>query len=479
MFPSGPVTIYRFDSPCGRYCYVGQTQNIRERMQQHRSGDTAISRHCQECHACDRARQYYASSGWTGYFSQLGSATGKKQVDDLEHRYIEVACEEYIRDHNNPFPLNLRAEVGNGILLQAAKKLFEARAALAEKRSRIGPIQSELDNVERERDSLRTERENLRIERNISKAEQDSLEQKLDSVQHELNRTRGELDKVRQDFKGIQQKAIEVEKERDSFKAERDNLKEKSENEENAQEKRNQYRKERNSARQMLGRARKERDALKEERNELKRVQERAKRDFDKLSKRFQELQDRWNREKDAIRAGKLATMLFRVARLAVILALIFALVVILDSGSRAWLGRVAGRVGPALAQLLEDPHQSAAAAQPTGIRQFAAVSPTRATQRPVTHTPPSNVTPFSAPVPQQFTVIESLGANARACPQMDCDVLARLARGSQVTVMDEVQGETYRESALWYRIAWQDGPEEAFVHSSLLGPPTPTPDDG
>ena len=70
-------------------------------------------------------------------------------------------------------------------------------------------------------------------------------------------------------------------------------------------------------------------------------------------------------------------------------------------------------------------------------------------------------------------------GVRVRTCPRMDCDILTRLARGSQVTVTDEIQGEAYRDSALWYRVAWPDGPADAFVHSSLLGPPTLVPSDG
>ncbi len=69
-----------------------------------------------------------------------------------------------------------------------------------------------------------------------------------------------------------------------------------------------------------------------------------------------------------------------------------------------------------------------------------------------------------------------------RACPHKDnkeCPSLARLTSKDQVTVLNIVQGEQHEGSTLWYRIAWQDGTEEAFVHSSLLGAPTPPQADG
>lgn len=495
MSSSGPVIIYRFDSPCGRYCYVGQTQNLQARIQQHRSetGDTAIARHCQECEQCNRARQYHASRSWPKRFTQLGSATGKKQVDDLEHRYIEVACEDYIRDHNNPFPLNLRAEVGSGILLHAARNLYEIRMTLEEETFRIGPLQANLQSAEQERDSLKQKFVEVKKERVEERRVRNSLTRERDTLKEERDSTRRNLRKLREEWDGLERKLVAVEKERNkerrariSLTNEHDTLKRERDN---TGEERDELRNKLKSARQMLGKARKERDqyrderdALKEERGRLRQERDEAGLAREKLDDKYWKLKDQWNREKDSIRAGKLVTVLFRFARLALIPVLIIVLAVLLNSGSRAWLGRVAGRVGPALALLLEDPLRSGASVQPAEMRQSPATIPLQVTPRSTstsapTRMPTSTVSPLSEPAPQQLVVVETVGANARACPRMECEVLAKLVRGSQTNVMDEVRGETYRDSALWYRIALSDSFEEAFVHSSLLGPPLTAPD--
>ena len=467
MSSRSPIIIYRFDSPCGKYCYVGQARDLNTRMQQHSSetGDTAISRHCQECDQCNRARQYYASYSWAERFTQLGSATGKKQVDDLEHQYIEVACEEYIRDHDKPFPLNLRAEAGSGILLHAARNLYEIRTTLEGESLRVGPLQEKLQSAEQERDNLKQKLVEVEKERDEERRARNNLTGERDNLKGERDSARRNLDKLHEDRDGLERDLLAVEKERnkerrarisltnehDALKGERDS----------ARQEKDEIRNKLKSARQMLGNARKERDQYRNERDTLREERGRLRQERDEagqareiLNDKYWKLKDQWNREKDSIRAGKLATVLFGVARLIVIPVLIMAVVLVLNSDSRAWLGRVAGRVGPALALLMEEPLRSGARAQPAGTRQFATTNPLQVTPRSTgtsapTRVPPSTVSPLPETTSQKFIVVETLGANARACPRMDCDVLARLARGSQVTVMDEVQGETYRESTL------------------------------
>ena len=61
--------------------------------------------------------------------------------------------------------------------------------------------------------------------------------------------------------------------------------------------------------------------------------------------------------------------------------------------------------------------------------------------------------------------------SNARECAGTTCAVLARLEIGTRVDVVGQVAGEVFRESDQWYQVRLGDG-REAFVHTSLLGPP-------
>lgn len=86
--------------------------------------------------------------------------------------------------------------------------------------------------------------------------------------------------------------------------------------------------------------------------------------------------------------------------------------------------------------------------------------------------------TPNPSPTPRLLNALFD-GVRARACPRRDCDILGRLSVGGQATILGETQGEQVEGSTLWYRIALPNGTGGAFVHSSLLRPPTLVPSDG
>ncbi len=67
--------------------------------------------------------------------------------------------------------------------------------------------------------------------------------------------------------------------------------------------------------------------------------------------------------------------------------------------------------------------------------------------------------------------------ARVRRCAQIDdveCPVLVELPEAQMVIVTGQTEGETFRESTLWYRIDYRG--EVAFVHSTLLTRTAPPP---
>jgi len=163
------VTIYRFDSPCGKFCYIGQARDMAQGIGKHRA-DGSIFEHCSACETCQSVQQRDEQSGWTECFRELGSATGKERVDQLESEYLEAACRDYIRDpQDQPFPLNKTAGRGDPDLLQAARNILGERDKYAALQSQRDSINRALDQARQERNSLRQERDDLR-EQNRAKA---------------------------------------------------------------------------------------------------------------------------------------------------------------------------------------------------------------------------------------------------------------------------------------------------------------------
>ena len=302
-----------------------------------------------------------------------------------------------------------RAEVGNGILLHAARVIYDERKSLAAEKSNTRNLQSSLSTAKSERDSLKVKRDRLT-------------------------------------------------EERDSFNVQRNKLK-------------------------------KERDGFRQERDSIKNT-------LAGLKQRHDRLEERWNRERDSIRAGKVLTAIVKLRYMALLAILLLVIVGLSNPQTRSSFGRI----GPALSVLVDGTPKPVVVTAtntrtpvPTVTLQSSATPPfarttlPTATPRP-SSTPPPSATPIitrtqrpaalplQTATPRLFNVLY-VGGRARACPRRDCDILARLTIGDQVTVLRETRGEQVQGSTLWYRIALPDEPEEAFVHSSLLGSPTPAPD--
>ena len=400
MAPRRQESIYRFDSPCGEYCYIGKANTLAGRIGQHGSatGDSAIARHCRECQECNRVRR--SEVQWRASFTALGSATGNKQIRELETTYIEEVCENFIRDPRKPFPLNEKVEIGSGTLLVAAKTIHKERKELEKERSRSRSLQSSLGSAELDRANLRRKRDSARHER----------------------------DELRQ-----------------------------------------------------------ERDGLRREWGSLRREQYIDRQELNQLREKHVTLEERWNREKDSIRAGKVATTLYRVGPVALFAILLLLLVGLLNSDTRASFGRI----GPALSLLVNGTPQAAVAPAtttrtpiPIVTLQPSATPPATRTKLP-TATPPSTSTrtnrpsttlrstttstatltpqptttpsptatpsrtPNPSPTPRLLNALFD-GVRVRTCPrkdERDCGILGRLSdhRGTKLTVLGETQGRTAR----------------------------------
>lgn len=149
-----PETIYRFESACGRYCYVGRTKNLPGRIRSHgsKASDSAIARHCRECPVCRHARN---KGQWNELFTKIGRATGDQNTRELETKKINSAFEQYLLNPGEPFPLNEKVEDGNPALLRVAKYIRKERGsreeqAKLEKRLRV--LQARMENAEKSRD---------------------------------------------------------------------------------------------------------------------------------------------------------------------------------------------------------------------------------------------------------------------------------------------------------------------------------------
>lgn len=62
---------------------------------------------------------------------------------------------------------------------------------------------------------------------------------------------------------------------------------------------------------------------------------------------------------------------------------------------------------------------------------------------------------------------VKATSAKVRSCPQTKCSVLVKLAKGTAITALEEVQGDKVSKSTVWYRISvnGQDG----YIHASLV----------
>jgi hypothetical protein len=70
---------------------------------------------------------------------------------------------------------------------------------------------------------------------------------------------------------------------------------------------------------------------------------------------------------------------------------------------------------------------------------------------------------------PTTYVVNSVQAVNARACPRLDCAIIAALAPGTLVQVTETVTGDEVFGSNLWWRMDY-DG-TEAYLHSALLEP--------
>lgn len=446
------IIIYRFDSPCGRYCYVGQTRNLANRINQHRSGNrnSAIFRHCSECGECNRERQTEAS--WKQYFRKIDDAIEDNQADDLEQHYIDKYCEAYILNFRKPFPLNLRAEAGNGFTQRAARDIYKLHAALAEEKTRTGSLRAKLESAEQGRDSLRQERDKFR-------KDWKTIGSKLRSALRERNRLRkkndaltSKLSELQEEHQDLQERLKDTEQEPARLRDENDSLASKLSELQQA----HHYSQERlENTEQESARLRNQNEVLA---RKLEEGRERKLDLKDRLAgvERERREQERKLDDADAKHKRELRDRNLTIALLLMTAAVAAVFLFFKDDSTPA--------TAPMSARIITAPPRPSARPTVTQTPRPTVTPRPTSTSAP-THTP-------SSTAPQQFVVLEALGANARACPRMDCEVLTKLARDSQVTVRDEVQGEAYRDSALWYRIALPDGRDDAFVHSSLLGPP-------
>lgn len=94
--------------------------------------------------------------------------------------------------------------------------------------------------------------------------------------------------------------------------------------------------------------------------------------------------------------------------------------------------------------------------------------TPTMTASATITDTPlPTETIPASPTDAPPETWFITSTANLRSCPRTDCDRVAQLQRGNEVTVIGQVQGEVYKGSDLWQRVTYNG--QEVYVHSSLV----------
>ncbi len=73
---------------------------------------------------------------------------------------------------------------------------------------------------------------------------------------------------------------------------------------------------------------------------------------------------------------------------------------------------------------------------------------------------------------PQTYYITGS-SVNARSCPRTNCSVVARLSRGTQITVDGTETGTTVSGSNVWLQFEYEG--ETAYVHSSLASTRRPS----
>ncbi|MCY3978520.1 MAG: SH3 domain-containing protein [Chloroflexi bacterium] len=83
---------------------------------------------------------------------------------------------------------------------------------------------------------------------------------------------------------------------------------------------------------------------------------------------------------------------------------------------------------------------------------------------------PPPTSTYTATAASRTRAVIETqrnLNANIRACPRTSCDIVDKLAPGTEVEVVGSVTGETVYDTDVWLEIRLESG--SAFIHSELV----------
>lgn len=76
---------------------------------------------------------------------------------------------------------------------------------------------------------------------------------------------------------------------------------------------------------------------------------------------------------------------------------------------------------------------------------------------------------PSSQPTQQLYA---QSSTNARSCPQLDCDIYTVVGSGEDVTVIDEVEGESVNDNDQWYKVIVNN--RSAYIHSSMLSESRP-----
>lgn len=83
----------------------------------------------------------------------------------------------------------------------------------------------------------------------------------------------------------------------------------------------------------------------------------------------------------------------------------------------------------------------------------------------------PAQPTAQPSPQPTQQLYAQS-STNARSCPQLDCDIYTVVGSGEDVTVIDEVEGESVNDNDQWYKVIVNN--RSAYIHSSMLSESRP-----
>ena len=90
----------------------------------------------------------------------------------------------------------------------------------------------------------------------------------------------------------------------------------------------------------------------------------------------------------------------------------------------------------------------------------------------PTTWTP--TTAPTQAPIrtPQPLVRYATTNANARSCPQLDCQIVGTLSRGDTILVEDQETGDMVGGNSRWFVFTLYG--QTAYVHSSLVSATQP-----